>query len=76
MTTLLNATNERLNNWYKNARIDYNVIGSATADIENGKFIINYTENNVSKVWSMVFYPEYLEFGNDYFFNVWMEQAN
>lgn len=76
MTTLINKTNEKLNNWYKKAKIDYNLIGSAKATIENGKFIINYTENGISKKWSTVFYPEYLEFGTDYFFNVWMEEAN
>jgi len=75
MTAIINHTNEKLNNWYKNAKIDYNVKGSASCKIENGSFIINYTENGVSKVWSMAFYPEYLEFGLDYFYNVWGEQA-
>lgn len=76
MTTLINNTNAKLNNWYKNAQLDYNVTGSATAKIENGKFVITYTENGETKVWSTVFYPEYLDFGFDYFFNVWMEEVN
>lgn len=76
MTTILNITNEKLNNWYKNAKLDYNVIGGGKSKIENGNFIINYIENGVSKTWSMAFYPEYLEFGSSYFFNVWAEQAN
>jgi hypothetical protein len=76
MTTLINITNEKLNNWYKNAKIDYNVIGSGFLTIENNTATINFTENGVSKTWSMPFYPEYAEFGNDYIFNVWMEEAN
>lgn len=76
MTTLINYTNNKLTNWYKNANIDYNVIGSGKAKIENGEFIINYIENGVEKVWSMCYYPEYaIESGLDYFYNVWMEQA-
>lgn len=76
MENLINITNGKLNNWYENVKFDYNVIGSAKAKIENGKFIINYTENGVKKEWSMDFYPEYLEFGTDYFYNVWMEETS
>ena len=75
MTTLINHTNSKLNNWYSNAKLDYNVIGNASLTIENNIATINFTENNVSKTWSMPFYPEYSEFGNDYIFNVWMEEA-
>lgn len=76
MQALINFTNAKLNNWYTNAKLDYNVEGSATAKIENGQFIVEAIENGVSKVWSMVFYPEYVrDNGFDYFYNVWMEQA-
>ena len=75
MTTLVNYTNAKLNNWYSNAKLDYNVIGNGFLTIENNKATINFTENGVSKTWSMPFYPEYVEFGIDYIFNVWMEEA-
>ena len=77
MTTqrILNFTNERLNNWYANAKIDYNVDGFGTAKIEDNKVIVNYTENGESKVWSMAFYPEYISNGIDWVFNCWMELA-
>lgn len=75
-TQVINHTNNKLNNWYKNAKLDYNVDGSANTEIVGDEIKINYTENGVSKVWSMVFYPEYVsENGLDYFFNIWMEQA-
>ena len=76
MTTLINYTNNKLNNWYTNAKLDYGVIGSATCKIVGNEFIVNYTEDGVSKKWSMAFYPEYvLDNGMDYFFNVWAEDA-
>jgi len=75
MTTLVNYTNSKLNNWYANAKLDYNVIGNGYLSIENNTATIKFTENNVSKTFSMPFYPEYAEFGNDYIFNVWMEEV-
>ena len=77
MTTQIeNYTNSKLNNWYKNAKLDYNVDGSGTTKIENNEIKINFTENGVSKTWSMAFYPEYVtENGLDYFFNVWADEA-
>jgi hypothetical protein len=77
MKNLINLTNAKLNNWYKNAKLDYNVDGSATARIENGSFIIDYVENGIAKTWSMCFYPEYVqELDADYFYNVWSSEAN
>ena len=76
MKKLINYTNARLKNWYKNAKLDYNVTGSATARIENNTFIIDYVENGISKTWQMCFYVEYLDCMEiDYFYNVWMEEA-
>lgn len=75
MTTLINYTNSKLKNFYSNAKLDYNVIGSGSLTIENNTATINFTENGVSKTWSMPFYTEYAEFGNDYIFNVWSEEA-
>ena len=76
MKNLINYTNERLNNWYKNAKQDFNVVGSATCKIEGNGFIVNYTENGVSKTWSMAFYPEYVsENGLNYFFDCWSAEG-
>lgn len=77
MTTQVEKhTNNRLKNWYKNAKLDYNVIGFGTTKIEGDRIKIEYTENDISKTWSMVYYDEYaVESGLDYFFNVWSEQA-
>lgn len=77
MTTKIeNYTSIKLANWYKNAKLDYNVIGSATTKIKGNIINIDYTENGNTKTWSMAFYPEYTaENGLDYFFNVWSEEA-
>ena len=77
MTTQIeNYTNNKLNNWYKNAKLDYNVTGFGTTKIEGNEIKIDFTENGVSKTWSMAFYPEYVtDNGLDYFFNVWSEEA-
>lgn len=77
MTTLaahIQTANAKLNNWYKNAKIDYNVIGSATARVVGNMFVIDYTENGEVKTWSMQFWIEE-RYDFDYFFNVWMSEA-
>lgn len=77
MTTqqMIDYTNVRLNKWYANAKLDYNITGSATCRVEGDLFIVDYTENGVSASWSMGFYEEHLGNGKDYFFNVWSEEA-
>lgn len=75
MENIIKYTNERLVNWYKNAELDFNVIGEGFLTIENDKAIINYTENGVKKTWSMYFVEEYISIGLDYIFNVWSEEA-
>ena len=73
---VIRNTNEKLSNWYKNAKLDYGVEGSAEATIEGNIITINFTEGGVAKVWNMAYYPEYVEDnGLNYFFNVWAEQA-
>lgn len=72
MNSLIQTTNAKLDNWYKNAKIDYNVEGNGKSKIENEMFIIEYTENGVTKTWQTPFYPE---LDNDFYFNVWMEEA-
>lgn len=75
-TQIQNYTNNKLNNWYKNAKIDYNLTGFGTTKIMGNEIKIDFTENGVSKTWSMAFYPEYAtDNGLDYFFNVWSEEA-
>lgn len=78
MTTQLEKyTNNRLNNWYKEVKATFGVVGFASTKIEGNEIIISYTENKVEKTWSMAFYPEYVtDNGLDYFFNVWAAQAN
>jgi len=77
MTTLskhIQTANNRLASWYKNAKIDYNVIGEGTANVDGNMFVVNYTEDGVAKIWSMEFWAGE-SYDVDYFFNVWMEQA-
>ena len=73
---VINQTNSKISNWYKNAKIDFNVDGVGTTKIEGNEIFVNFTENGISKVWSMAFYPEYaLDNGLNYFFDVWAEEA-
>ena len=69
---LVNHTNTRLGVWYQNAKEDYGVIGKATARIENEKIIIDYTEDGVSKTWSMYLYENQ---NINYYFDVWSEEG-
>lgn len=76
-TQVENFTNNKLNNWYENAKLDFNITGSGNCKVEGDVIKIDYIEEGVSKNWSMPFYPEYVkENGLGYFFNVWMEQAS
>ena len=73
---IINHTNARLSNWYKDAFNSYGVVGKGTTTIEGNQVTINYSEDGVEKVWNMIFYPEYvIDGGIDYIFNVWMEEA-
>lgn len=76
MNNIINYTNERLINWYKNAKQDYNIVGNGVLRFDGDNAVIDYTENGVSKTWSMYFCEEYISNGIDWIFNVWMEQAN
>ena len=73
---VIDYTNHRLKNWYATAKADYGVTGEAKAYIKGDLFVIDYTENGVSRRWTAVYYPEYLSNGNDYFFNCWSELAS
>ena len=74
-TEMINYTNAKLANWYRNAKIDYNIEGSAICRIEGDEFIVDYIENGVKATWKMFFHVDYLSNGKDYFFNVWSEEA-
>lgn len=69
----INYTNARLENWYKTAKEDYNVNGSAFATVENETLIINYTEDGVNGVFEV---PYFQYEAKDYAFNVWAEMAD
>ena len=72
---IINYTNSRLANWYKEVKESYNVIGSGSLTINNDEAKIVFTEDGVTKTFSMAFYDEYESFGIDYIFNIWMENA-
>ena len=71
--TLVDYTNNRLNNWYANAKQDYGVIGSAFATYsdEHESIIIPATENGEKLEDCKVSYV--LDEKRDYAFNVWSE---
>ena len=76
MKNLIEYTNNRIANWYYNAKLDYGVIGSGKVRFTEDTVIVDYIENGESKTWSMAFHPEYLkEQKIDYVFNCWMELA-
>ena len=76
MKAIINYTNERLQNWYYNAKKDYGVIGSGSVRFTDDSVIVDYIENGEKKEWSMAFYPEYLKDEKiDYVFNCWSELA-
>jgi hypothetical protein len=75
-TKLANYTNSRIENWYRNAKLDYGVTGHGKVRFGENEVFIDYTENGVEKTWSMAFYPEYiLNNGISYIFDVWMDEA-
>ena len=70
---IINFTNSKLENYYKNAKIDFNINGSAITTIEGGLITIECTEDGFTSFWSTAFYLEYAENNLDYFFNIWSE---
>lgn len=71
--TLVDYTNSRLENWYKTAKEDYGVEGSAKAvySPEHESMIITATENGEALEECKVSYI--FEESRDYAFNVWAE---
>ena len=74
---MIEYTNDRILNWYRNAKREYGVIGAGKAHYNKGNdsVVIEYTENGISSTWEMAFYPEYLSNGKDWVFNCWSELA-
>lgn len=75
---IINHTNVKLENWYKNAKLDYNVDGSGVAsyNAEEKKVIVEYTENGETNMWSMYYIPEYATTHNiNWVFDCWSELA-
>jgi len=76
MTTLIEYTNNRIANWYYNAKKDYGVVGHGEVKFTDDSVIVEYVENGEAKTWSMAFYPEYLKTEKiDWVFNCWSELA-
>lgn len=76
LNRLIEYTNNKIAQWYYNAKKDYNVIGSGKVRFTEDSVIVDYIENGEQKTWSMAFYPEYLkEQKIDWVFNCWSELA-
>ena len=74
---IINYTNKRIENWYKNVLIDYNVKGSGNAHYnqKESKIVVEYIEDGIMKEWEMYFVPEYLTNGIDWIFDCWSSLA-
>lgn len=66
-------TNQRLKQWYVNAKEDYGVIGSGEARIEGETFIVDYIENGVKKTWSLTMFDN--RQAVRYYFDIWMSEG-
>lgn len=71
---VIQYTQERLDKWYENAKIDYNINGSATVFQVGDLFEIVYNEDGVRKHFTMSV-ESVIDEPIDYLFNVWSEQA-
>lgn len=69
---VIDYTNFKLQDWYKNVKIDYGVDGKGRCTYENNNVVINYTEDGVEKQWQYGFYSDERK---EFYFNVWMEQS-
>lgn len=77
MTTInesVEYTQNRINTWYENAKIDYDVIGHGTVIASTEDVTIIYTEDGITNSFSMT-NESINEEAVDYLFNVWSEQA-
>lgn len=72
---IIEYTNNRLNDWYKNSKIDHNITGAGIVGYheKHDRFQIIYTENGITGWFNLY---NYKDEPIDYLFNVWMEEAN
>jgi hypothetical protein len=71
-------TNLRIQNWYKEVKRTYGVIGSGVCSYNESTktMTVEYVEDGNTEVWEMPFYPEYAkEQSIDWVFNCWSELA-
>lgn len=71
---IVNYTQEKVNGWYENAKIDYGVVGSATVAVFEDEVSITRVEDGEVSSFSISI-PELLDEHVDYLYNVWCEQA-
>ena len=69
---VINHTNERLSNWYKEAK-EYGINGGAIAFLHNSQIVIDYSENGVNARFIL---DQWQNESIDYVFNVWSEDAD
>lgn len=69
---VISYTNERLKNWYTEAK-EYGVNGGAIAFLNNDELVIDYSENGVNARFVLNHWENE---SIDYVFNVWSEDAN
>ncbi|GEM_PF-1465203 len=74
-TQVLNYTQVRLNNWYENAKLDFDVEGVAEVSFnsENEAIVITYTENGITGQFELKYWQDQ---AIDWVFGVWSEEAN
>jgi hypothetical protein len=67
-------TNARLENWYFNAKKDFNIEGKGKANLNSENEVeIHYEENGVKCLFKQYLHPD---FKIDTVFNIWQEKAN
>ena len=67
--------NGKIDNWYRNAKIDYGVSGKfIDVKEENGELVVYWDENGKRKKYSFGKYWD--DFSVNQLYNVWMEQAD
>lgn len=71
---IISYTQNRVNTWYENAKIDYNIDGNAYVVANETEVSIVFTEDDVTDTFSLSL-ESVQEEAVDYLFNVWAEQA-
>ena len=74
VSKVLEYTNKKLKNWYKNTLEDYGIIGQGFATLEeSGTILIAFTESGVTNTYSVDFWQDE---NIDYVFEMWAENAS